>query len=234
MLQYLSEMLELIGEDIAQTRVTDHKYGGEFNHEKNLKRTSNELGRGRFSKVMGMKKDPHMVQKKTIMKVGNPHPTQEDGFTAYIDLLLANDLMDNIHFPKVYEDSKVTDKTGTERHKYTMERLVELSALSDEEIESIGTTHFHRMVYSPESIAEKIDEACQNNYGRKTFIKLESLRDACEIVQEIAEASRFRLDLHEGNVMARRTPYGLQLVISDPLGHSSAPPKALPPAEKYN
>lgn len=218
MLKYLSEMFEILGEDLAQAEVTDRKYGGTFNFDKDKLKTGDELGRGVFSKVTPDPTDPHMVRKQTKVPIGKQHKDKADGFNAYVKMIIDNHLMDNIHFPKVYKVDNKTDQNGTQRHKYQIERLQEITSLSKEEFEALVETHLLRPVHNAEQLAERIDGACTSEYERNLYIRMESLKDACETIDMLDDVSDFRLDIHEGNLMVRRTPYGPQLVISDPFG----------------
>lgn len=226
-MKFLHEMLELIGEDIAQTQVADHKYGGKFNFQADRKRKPDELGRGMFSTVMRDRNDPHMVQKKTTTPMGRQHDTKADGFDAYVRMLVENGLMDNIHFPKVYKAKKTTDNTGTHRNSYTIEKLEEISALSQEEFDALVEHHLLRPVYDARGLADRVSGACNSKYDRDTYIRMDSLKEACETIEELDDVMHFRLDIHEGNLMVRRTPYGVQLVISDPFGMVKAGDKHL-------
>jgi hypothetical protein len=235
MLKALNEMLDiLIAEDLAQTQVTDRNYGGKMNfnndwrskrqrgsaptdeHEKMNKQ--GELGRGIFSKVVSNPEDPHTVKKISTSPMGPGHAVKADGFNAYVRMLASNDLMDNVHFPKVYKANTSTDTSGTHRNSFTIERLTDLSSISEEEFQALVERCLLRPVYDVAGLADRISGACQSDYDRKTFIKMESLLEACEIIDELDGISDFRLDIHEGNLMVRRTPHGLQLVISDPFG----------------
>jgi hypothetical protein len=217
-LQFLSEMFEIIGEDLTQPKVVDRHYGGKFNFSRDLDKSDDEIGRGQFSKVMPHPADPHMVRKQTFKPIGPSHKNKADGFYDYVKILIDNHLMDNIHFPKVYEVDTNTDSTNTKRHQYTIERLEDLSKLSREEFEALVETHLLRPARNVEVLAEIIAAACTSEYDRRHYIRLDSLKDACTIIQHIDENNDFRADLHEGNMMFRRTPHGFQLVISDPFG----------------
>lgn len=217
MLRYLIEMLDLIDEGYTQIQMSDRNYGGRFNMTKAAKREPNELGRGLFSKVKHSE-DPHMVDKETIRPLGPDHKNKADGFEFFVKTLVENDLMDNIHFPKVYKAAKSTDSTNTHRHKYTLEKLEPIDGLSDEEFASLVETHMLRPCASVNALADRISGACNSKYDRDTFIRMESLRDACEIISEMDDVSDFRMDIHDGNIMVRRTPHGLQLVFTDPFG----------------
>lgn len=217
-LKFLSEMFEILDEDIAQTQVTDRRYGGKMNFKGDWRQKKGELGRGLFSKVVPDKNDPHMVQKRTTSPMGPDHPVKADGFEQYVRMLVDNDFMDNIHFPKVYKANTTTDNTDTHRSTYTIERLADISTISEEEFQALAERCLSRPVYDVKGLADRIGTACESEYGRKTYIKMETLYEACELIEAMDKVSDFRLDLHEGNLMVRRTPHGLQLVISDPFG----------------
>lgn len=218
-LKFLSEMLEMLGEDLVQTQITDHKFGGKMNFSTDWKRSKDEIGRGQFAKVVPDRNDPHMVTKRSTNPMGPEHKVKADGFNQYVRMLKSHDVMDNIHFPKVYSAKTTTDNTGTHRDTYTIEKLEQLENASKEEFESLAERCFLRPPLDIDALAERMDEACTSAYGRKSYIKMESLFEACEILERLSESADFQLDLHAGNIMFRRTPMGLQLVISDPFGY---------------
>jgi len=217
-LKFLSEMLEILDEDLVQTQITDRKYGGAMNFQQDKKRSSSELGRGNFSKVEP-DSDPHMVTKRSIKPMGPSHNLKADGFNQYVRMLSANDVMDNIHFPKVYKANTSTDKNNDHRNTFTVERLESLTSISSEEFQGLVERCFNRPVSDIDVMAERISESCESEYERKMYIKMETLFEACEIMQRLSQESDFGLDLHSDNLMVRRTPMGLQIVISDPFGY---------------
>lgn len=221
-MEFLNDMIELLGEDLAQTQVTDRKYGGKFSYDRNRLRKQNKgaIGSGLFSSVHQDRNDPHMVNKRNDTPLGPQHMQKEDGFDFFVRQLVANKQMDNIHFPKVYSADKNTDSTGTHRSKYTMEKLEPLGNVTDKELEAIVEAHMNQSAWNTELLAGDIEVSCYSKSMRTKKIKMESLIEACEFIEDLVDISDFHLDLHEGNLMVRRTPYGLQLVINDPLGRS--------------
>lgn len=211
-------MFDIIGEDLAQTQVSDRKYSGQFNYDRVRHKTRDELGRGAFSKVRPDREDPHMVTKQSVTPLGSNHLDKADGFDAFVKMLIDNDLMDDIHFPKVYKAQKVTDKTGTHKHNYTIEKLEPLKSLSREELASIEDSHMNPGYDEDFPIWERIYDACRSARAREMYIKMESLKESCQSLEDMGDYSDFRLDIHRDNLMVRRTPYGLQLVFSDPFG----------------
>lgn len=218
MSEFLLEVLDLVNEDLARTQISDRKYGGTFNLDRASKKTTDELGRGGFSSVRPDKADPHMVKKQSIVPLGRSHADKEDGFSVFVRMIAENGMMDNIHFPKVYKAQKITDANQTHRHHFTMEKLTPLESLEPEEIASVEEHHMTPGYNDELSIAERIYDACRSARARDTYIKMESLKEACEALDEMDDVSDFRIDIHDDNIMVRRTPHGLQLVISDPFG----------------
>lgn len=217
-LKYLNEMLDILSEDLAQTEIKDRRYGGVFNWRKASAHSADELGRGAFSKVTADKNDPHVVQKQNVVPLGKQHPDKEDGFAVFVRMLKETGMMDNIHFPKVYKANKTTDSTGTHKHSFTIEKLTPISDLSREERAALEEHHMNPGYAEDFSLAERIYDACRSARAREMYIKMESLKEACEALDEWDDYSDFRLDINPGNIMARKTPYGPQLVISDPFG----------------
>jgi hypothetical protein len=220
-LKFLLEMMDVIEEDITQTRVSDRKYGGNLSDHRHLATASRrqELGDGAFSKVFTDPTDPHMVDKRssTLRHVRGA----KDGFNAFIEYLVKHDLMDNIHFPKVYNVDRVTGKDGKYRESYKVEKLIPLQKLSEEELDTLAEMNFPQLFENtPEEISSFIERSVINQL---TFnrLKSESLKDAISIVKRAASELKFMVDLHDENIMVRRTSVGLQIVINDPLGYSS-------------
>jgi hypothetical protein len=213
---YLREMLEILDEELVRTDIQDKKYNGTFGDAKTpAKRT--ELGRGLFSRV-NTTNDPHTVRKTTVNNIGPNHRHIADGFEGYVRMLNQFGAMDNIHFPKVYKAKNSVDREGTRRHQFEMEKLQPIDSLSKEELEALVDASFNAPVYKLAKITQYLRVAVDRPEDRDRIIKSESLAEACKILTKIAREGDFILDIHAGNFMVRRTPYGPQLVISDPFG----------------
>ena len=224
-MRYLKEMLDLLGEDITNTRFSDSKYRGQFSKADRM--TSTELGRGSFSKVMA-DRDPHMVRKQSIRPMGRGAEDLADGFDAFVQMLIDEGLMDNIHFPKVYKAHRSHDVTGQHKSKYVIEKLERFGTnLRRDEIAQIEETHMVPGYDEDYSMTDRIYDSCRSAKARERYIRMDSLKEACAALEHMAATSDFRLDIHGQNIMVRRTPHGLQLVLADPFGvlKSSALPK---------
>ncbi len=176
-----------------------------------------------------------MVRKHNFRPMGTngPHAAQmltKDGFNYFIENIIKSDSFDNIHFPKVYNIKKITDKEGNWIHKYDVERLIPLKELSNREIYRLFTDNFKRHVKEYEKMDSYDLEDTRSNIGfilssaiRKndhSELRSAELKKAVSLLHNMntrASDEGHFMDLHSDNVMARRTPYGLQLVINDPF-----------------
>lgn len=144
----------------------------------------------------------------------------------FIEFINENGYADNPHMPKVYKANKIVGKDGYYLDTYKTEKLLTYKDISLEEIKNL--------MYSilPESeIQEWVSESndkiewlgyLANEIGREVVnptkrFKLESLNEACAIVAEALDKFGVDSDLHYGNILFRRTRYGLQPVLNDPI-----------------
>ncbi len=167
--------------------------------------------------------DPHMIQKSSNKALT---PNFKEGFRLFIEFINENGYADNPHMPKVYKANKIVGKDGYYLDTYKTEKLLTYKDISLEEIKNL--------MYSilPESeIQEWVSESndkiewlgyLANEIGREVVnptkrFKLESLNEACAIVAEALDKFGVDSDLHYGNILFRRTRYGLQPVLNDPI-----------------
>lgn len=223
------KILELL-ERLIEPEHTTQKYRGEFHGRINRPpRDKGVLGHGAFSVVRDDPKDAHMVKKSHYRPMGTKHPRfqnpETDGFDSFAEYLIKNDINDNIHLPRVYSAKKIEDKHGHTVSKYQIERLESLKNLPDDAILTIAGTHFEfseRYLKNAdryeiiENMASRLSNAVLYPYG-SAGLRIDSLKDAVRIIAQILDATDRHLDIHGNNIMARRTPHGLQLVITDPM-----------------
>ena len=169
---------------------------------------------GMFSTVKDDRSDPHMV-KKYNHRPNRPH--REEGFRYFARCIIAEGL-ENIHFPRVYQMGQIEDDRGQTVDTYRMERLVGWHTVTGEEIAASAATIFSSStpITDHARVARLVEQAIRDhNYNR---IISKEFEDACKMIVSMGndnhEAS---YDLHAGNMMYRRTPHGLQLVITDPF-----------------
>lgn len=218
-------------EELVQTQRQEKSYRGVMSgyNPKANKNNAADLGVGHYARVRQDKTDPHMV-----VKSGHRPESEDDGkdaFESYIDHIIKHKLQDNIHFPRVYNTKRITDRIQQSIVKYQIEKLVKWSELSKEELESVAESHFNfdseafSNIKTGEGMSDEkklmrwMREAMRRatHRGDYSLIKLDSLKDALFEVVKIAKYTDNDLDLHGENFMYRRTPHGLQLVLADPL-----------------
>lgn len=223
--------IQTILEAIIATASDEKKYSGMLRHSQGHFDSS-------FSTVRNNRDDPHTVVKHNFRPM-NPvqwdsMPT--DGFNFFIEALIRKDAMDNIFFPKVYNIRKISDNHGQYIHKYVTEKLYPLNSLEVDDLKKIygeclygykkagfneEEEHYPRKM--ARAIAGALSDAVENqDFSR---IKSDELKEALQILLVIKNEFSKRgagFDLHSDNIMARRTPFGVQLVINDPFSYNWA------------
>jgi hypothetical protein len=194
----------------------------------------NVLGRGYYSAVSKDRKDPHMVKKHNTRF----DDIDDDPYRLYAKFIIDNKLFENPYFPRIYQHKKIKDKKGNILHKFQLEKLEELNKLSHDEIDHILRVIFKepekiinsfKTAHVPSrfedrkkqrkliAIAKEIKEAINHNhiYEIKDKNLIHAIREINHFMNH--ECKNCYNDLHPKNLMARRTPYGAQLVITDPV-----------------
>lgn len=185
-----------------------------------------KLGSGTFSRVSDDKSDPHMVT-KTQMRKDDGYIA--DMFDAYAEVIAKEQLWDMIHFPRVYAIKTYSDNAGNKRTRWRMEKLIALSSrqVTPLDVKSLCERYFSDDAYKeiadadfyPGEIVYQIELGVeQEELG---VIKDDTLRAACkklrQIYIEFNRTSATMLDLHDENLMYRRSHTGLDIVFSDPF-----------------
>lgn len=206
--------------EIFEPSVSNVKTNRAFSRGGEPPTTKNELGRGTFSIASTDPSDPHLIKKRQYIYGGG----MQDAFDLYANEIVKNKLWDNIHFPRIYSIKSIEDRTGKKLHKWKIEKLHPLRSLNAKELKYLATRTFNQ------SVAENVDSwwdftihfssAIRGHYFND--IKDQELAQALELIADMYEKfskeyPRMRLDLHEENMMARRTNLGVQLVITDPF-----------------
>jgi hypothetical protein len=199
-----------------------------------------------FSKGREHKTDPHMFQKYGHTPL---RPGHVDGYDVFIRYLIDHDI-DNPHFPRVYNVKRITDKQGRHITKYDVEKLLPYQKLSPEELIRV-MQHTFELDYNEKLLLNDTIEDMRHDerYGssiRKTKekqevlarqmsglldindtsnIRLDSLKEAVEMILKIQKEMELMEDLHLDNIMYRRTGQGIQFVLNDPFSYSRAPIK---------
>lgn len=232
--QYSDLFVELM-EELVHPEISRKSFGGKFSsYSKNQNLISStkkkSIGVGTQARVKNDPMDPHMVKKHNTRPYNATHGKGNDGFNIFIDYLITNDLTDNIHFPKVYNIKTITDRDGSFIHTYTMEKLVEFSAVGADQIVSYMDNNLNPDLIGtmPEWIVDEdaklrwlepriervIDRAVSLNAD---VASTETLSEAFNIVYKASRELNIDSDLHIGNMMWRRSSTGLTLIINDPF-----------------
>lgn len=164
------------------------------------KRKMRQVGRGAFARVYGTKTG------KTVVKVGLLY--DDDGNVAYLHYLKAvSSHKNNPFFPKVKSIRvfKTKDKYGDDEiyMAVEMERLAPLKEQQSNAADMIDDI----VCYKDQLSVMSLFVAC-----KKTMANLKQVHDVITPFRHIR--SRFRVDIHDGNVMVRKNG---QLVLTDPL-----------------
>lgn len=203
------------------------------NLERGSAPSSQYLGGGHYSHAFTTKDNPHDVVKGTS---GNA--SIEDGYEGFIRALAADEEMrDNIYMPRI-RSAKVIRSTKNPNKKrllVRLERLYNLGDLSEREaydmlVKLIGRENarsYYAMLLSFDMQQTKMKtnwpyvlKEFLSDYSYKNTdypILDEEFIKAFEWVKKVAREESWQMDLHSENWMFRRTPYGPQLVMMDPL-----------------
>lgn len=239
------KILDIILEDQFVTTRSEKQYHGTLKAQH--RQRTHELSRGTQAAVKLDKTDPHMVDKYNHQTYGDDKPPlrrfpkrKDDGFNQFINYLIDHKLMGtNTHFPRVYDVTTITDKTGRRIHTYTVEKLVESTDVSKPELAAVIEHQFNPRVFAlepdqmeqfpdPENedewcvaymkrIATKLGDCVKYASTAEESIKSETLLAAIKILKAMDKEFPQQMDIHAANIMWRRGPSGLVLVFNDPV-----------------
>lgn len=225
------KILDLLIEDLVNTNWKEKEYNGVLkSRPMGVSDQRKSLGSGNNASVKPDPNDPHMVRKHNTHTYRSPEGFDSgtnDGFNKYIEYLITYNLTDNIHFPKVYDINTIKDKHGQKIHTYRIEKLIESSDVSPEEVEAFvhrdlgpdfknyGTGTIAVIESACDYLAECILDATWNK--ERISGLSDTMKDAVKILGQISRVIGQRTDLHSGNIMWRRTPHGMIFVFNDPF-----------------
>lgn len=216
-------------ENLTPTSFADKRYNGKFGAASGR---TGVLGDGSFSRAREDKKNPHSVVKHSKLPL-----RFQEGFNLFATYVATTPgAMDNVHIPKVYKISKYTDKNGKHIDVYDVEKLIDGGSITEKEFKYMLESYFdtsdsklariiERNGYTEYVLAEVIEFSVLSDEYAKKIISTE-LQKAVVIVRNAVEYANnnldtfsvsARTDLHNENIMYRRTPFGVQCVISDPI-----------------
>lgn len=186
-------------------------------------RRKGNVDAGAFSNVKS-DPDPHMVRKSSSVALP---PGFTEGFRMFIEFINKNGYADNPHMPKVYKANKIVGKDGYSVDTYKTEKLLTYKDISLQEIQNLIASILPASAISDWLFDESTRKEDLFDYlsgeitdeittPTKRF-ELDSLNEACAIVAEALKKFGVESDLHYGNILYRRTRYGLQPVLNDPI-----------------
>ena len=193
------------------------------------------LGSGSFaSTYSNPKKTPHEVRKVSQSAVSE----EIDGFYFYMLELAKHPDNTNPYFPrfnaiKIYKtpEKKADGVRWGEAEKITysaqMEKLYNMPDLSPDESNAImfkilGVNTDESNPSKDSSwlkIVNNISDLITHNDN--SHIKDKELLNAAKFIQSVQRKHNLKFDVHWNNVMFRRTSYGPQIVITDPLSYQN-------------
>jgi len=217
----------------------------DMNH---VPRGAKHMGAGEFSTVYKNEIGaPHDVRKISKPKRGHAI----DGFYFYIKALEAHNDNTNPYFPrfrniKIYVDNTNSKEGGSTKndiitYSASMEHLYPIYDLSNTELNSILARMFgtnvdlnsntfkfnmggrqafdHPLVNIINGAIDHRDADIIAKVVDKDFLR------AASFIAQVADENSVGIDLHGDNIMYRKTPYGSQLVISDPMSFQNTGPR---------
>ena len=213
------KILDLLEGPIVPEVSPDKKYSGRF-----INKQSRPDGSGGSSVVAPHKTDPHLMTKHNHRPIQDGNKYQRDGFSFFINYIIDNGMTDNVHFPRIYSMKKIIDKNGKYIHKYDTEKLLHSHQINRKEFAKI----FQELTNKE---ADERYESVENQLiglivdaihaGVYTELKSKDIVEACKLLtnctSDAIKAGYAGLDIFSNNIMYRRTPIGVQLVINDPI-----------------
>lgn len=185
---------------------------------------------GAFSSVHPDKNDPFMVRKSSMPKLDtNYDPDTQDGYWKYIDMLQNNSkLRNNPFFPRVYGVKTIVGENGRKIKRANLEKLetfaeIETDLLAAYANSIVKDDRFKQYVdgeytgYNNFDLAGTLSYKLESAIERRDYsaIKNDELIAALKAIEHFSRD--YVLDLHAANVMFRRGPKGIHLVITDPI-----------------
>jgi hypothetical protein len=226
-----------IMEDLSRPETVEKRYNGVFrNHHQqafNVQQSTKNrtLGQGFYSNVKSHRTDPHLVQKNNHRQMAR----NTDGFNVFVEWLIKQDKLDNIHFPRIYNIKRITDREDNVVHSYEMEKLIKAADVTKEEILAFHEHNIHEDTLALDGLLERgfNDDVFKAQYFNHlchalnravkqkifSYFLADSMKTAIATLIEASHDEslpQLYIDFHEGNLMWRRGPTGLTLVFSDP------------------
>jgi hypothetical protein len=226
--------------EIIDTEIRSSKFDGEFTDKGYGWRqhpdedADRSMGKGSYYGAFSKEDNPHEIDKLTLdaRKEG-----YSDGQAEYVMELVDRKISgNNIFAPRVYDFNKIKDDKDYIHISFTEETLLNAADVDMDEIKVImdqifSPTDIDVVYSSADDYSFEVDtnqERVTGGIGRTFELMIkknnintlsDDLNEVLELVRELtyADGGKFGLDLHDENIMYRRTSTGVQLVISDPI-----------------
>lgn len=160
----------------------------------------------------------------------NLRPFTENELDAYYVYIktIQNEASGNPWYPRVYSINTTKDKENTISYNIKLEHLKEFKELTSEEIINLAQNIFHEddvrdkfkqnRIPVPNYITASIlAQMIRDVVKGKIQTTDEKLIEAAKVINQLIKKYRFGNDITYRNIMVRRTQYGYQLVLVDPL-----------------
>jgi hypothetical protein len=180
-----------------------------------------QFGKGVEAKVYRDPSNPSVVK---ILSTSDS--LKDNGYMQYI-LFSRKYANQNPYFPRIHSIEQNKNPDGTTTFVVKMEQLFPVSSLSKKQLFSIHKNTFingDRHVISSKddmliSLGDEFDVATDPSWGwSASKVSLDpNFIDACNLIRKIKNRTNSQYDLGTPNIMVRRSNYGFQLVITDPL-----------------
>jgi len=235
-----TELLEYAFPEIQKVEVKSHRHPGRATGRN---KDAEYVGGGSFADAFANpKRTPHDIRKLSNMP-RNAHDL--DGFFYYLMALEKNPDNTNPYYPrirqaKVYIDTdaaQFSNGPDPRRDEVTysaqMERLVDLRQLSQKETDAILLRIFGENTEGVTAVLGRMEghpyglelltvlgqavKHAGSKAGLNGMIVDEDFLRATAFIKKISDKYSIGLDLHDENIMIRRGPTGVHLVLTDPL-----------------
>jgi hypothetical protein len=195
----------------------------EYNLEKRY--TKDQLGSG-MSYAAYDTDDPHEIEKRSIHPKTPDDPI--DGNHLFIRSIVQNKMTgDNLWVPRVYNFNIATDSYGQEHYTFRLEKLWASYEVEEDEIielimDAIPEFNWDESMKAHPEVTGAAAMTTRLGFHLSLMVHggiaaaNKDLTDVLVLLKKLTQVGG-RLDLHGGNIMYRRTPVGVQMVINDPI-----------------
>lgn len=178
-------------------------------------RDSRHIGTGAYARVT-QDDDPHMVNRVSR----GDRETRLDAYWVYAKYIMKHELWKNPFFPRFYAMNTKVYASDEKIKSAKMEKLESLQGASEDEGIFLYRKLFGEEVFAfnREKFSDRIEreaETLQLVGNSKNYNK--QYLQALKIINQIAKKEKFHIDIWHEDLMFRRGPYGIQLVITDPF-----------------